>query len=140
MANETATASGGAILQRPIDPARDHIRWGQAPDRVSIVLYGDYLCPYCRRLRAILGRLHQALGDRLAYIFRHFPNERAHPGSEFFARAAEAAGRQGRYWDMHDQIYGHEPPLNEEDVRGFARDLGLDMQRFERDLQDNEIK
>ncbi len=141
MSNENALPPGaGAILQRPIDPAWDHIRGGTAPDRVSIVLYGDYLCPYCRRLRLVIGRLRQALGERLAYVFRHYPNERAHPGAEMIAHMAEAAGKQGRFWEMHDWLYEHEPPVRETDVREFARSLGLDMARFEQDTGSDETR
>lgn len=136
MANEkSAPAGAGFRLQRPVDPHRDHIRGGGARDRVvTVVLYGDFLCPYCRRLRHVFTRLRQALADRLAYVFRHYPNERAHPGAEFVARAAEAAGKQGKFWEMYDQLYGHEPPLDEHRVFAFARELGLDMERFRRDL------
>src|SRR5712671_2854683 len=133
------SGSGSAFrLQRDVDRARDHVRGGNAPDGVvNVVLYGDYLCPYCRRLRHVLARLRQAMGERLAYVFRHFPNERAHPGAEFVSRAAEAAGKQGRFWQMHDLIYEEEPPITEAKVRDFARKLGLDMDRFERDIQDS---
>lgn len=133
MASETAAAP--TRLQRPIDFQRDHVRGGKAKDGVvSIVVYGDYLCPYCRRLRHVLARLRQALGERLAYVFRHFPNERAHPGATFMSIAAEAAGKQERFWQMHDALYEHNPPLTAELVREFARNLDLDMERFERDL------
>src|SRR5215813_12281687 len=92
-------------LQRQLDRKRDHVRGGSTPDGVvNVVLYGDYLCPYCRRLAHPLARLRQALGERLAYAFRHFPNERAHPGATFIARATEAADRQGQFWAMHDRI------------------------------------
>ncbi|MDB5494927.1 MAG: cyclic nucleotide-binding protein, partial [Phenylobacterium sp.] len=126
-------------LQRPVDPDRDHVRGG-APgpraDTVTVLIYGDYLCPYCRRLRGILERLRRALGDRMAYVFRHFPNEHAHPGAEFASDAAEAASRQGRFWEMHDALYAREPPLTREHVLQAARSIGLDMDRFERDLVD----
>jgi NhaA family Na+:H+ antiporter len=105
-----------------------------------MVLYADYLCPYCRRLRHVIGRLREAFGERLAYVFRHFPNERAHPGAEFIARAAEAAAQQGRFWEMHDWLYEQEPPLKESDVLDFARSLGLDMERFHRDLDDGKTR
>src|SRR5262245_52272503 len=135
MASETAPTGAALRLQRAIDGSRDHIRGGAAKDGVvSIVLYGDYLCPYCQRLRHVFARLRQALGERLAYVFRHYPNERAHPGAGFIHRAAEAAGRQGRFWEVHDWIYEQEPPPAEEDVRAFVRSLGVDMDRFERDL------
>jgi len=142
MAKENTAPAGAAFrLQRAIDPAHDHMRGGHAPDGVvSIVLYGDYLCPYCRRLRHVLARLRQALGERLVYVFRHYPNERAHPGAEFIARAAEAAGKQGRFWEMHDWLYEQEPSLTADDVRGFVRALGLDMERFERDIEDPETR
>jgi Na+:H+ antiporter, NhaA family len=137
MADETGVAPGVAFrLQRSVDFERDHVRGGHAADDVvSVVLYGDYLCPYCRRLRPILDRLRQALGERLAFVFRHFPNERAHPGATFIARAAEAAANQGRFWEMHDRLYGQEPPLSEKQVFEFAAALGLDMERFRRDLE-----
>jgi Na+:H+ antiporter, NhaA family len=142
MADETGRVPGVAFrLQRAIDPDHDHVRGGHAPDDVvSIVLYGDYLCPYCRRLGPVLDRLRQALGERFAYAFRHFPNERAHPGATFVAQAAEAAARQGHFWQMHDRLYGQEPPLGEEQVSEFATALGLDKERFRRDLESEETR
>ena len=133
-----ASSSLQPRLLRSVDRARDHVRGGAAPDGViTLVVFGDYLCPYCRRLRHIVARLRDAFGERLAYVFRHFPNEAAHPGAGHIARVAEAAGKQGRFWDMHDWLYGREPPLTDEAIREFAADLGLDMERFERDLQDD---
>lgn len=138
MASEAAAAS--SVLQLPIDPNRDHVRGHYAPGVVSFVLYGDYLCPYCRRLRHVVARLREVLGDRLAYVFRHYPNERAHPGAELIARAAEAAGHQGRYWDMHDWLYEQVPPVAIDQAREFARELGLDMAQFDRDLEAPETR
>jgi len=90
----TETAASSAIafkLQRPIDPASDHLRGGlPGKDVVTVVFYGDFLCPYCRRLRPIMIRLRQALGQSMAFVFRHFFNETNHPGATFMARAAEA--------------------------------------------------
>lgn len=136
-------AAGGVQLRlrRPVDLDRDHVRGnGKARDGVSVLIYGDYLCPYCRRLRGVLARLRQALGERLAYVFRHFPNERAHPGAEFASEAAEAAGRQGRFWEMHDALYAREMPLSREHVLEAAGSIGLDMDRFDRDLADPTLR
>jgi NhaA family Na+:H+ antiporter len=140
MSSETPVPENSQLL-RAVDPARDHVRGGDAPSGViTLVVYSDYLCPYCRRLRAVIARLRKALGGRLAYVFRHFPNERAHPGAEFMSRAAEAAGRQDRFWEMHDWLYDHERPLTEGLVTGFARELGLDMDRFARDLESDDTR
>jgi Na+:H+ antiporter, NhaA family len=142
MADETGATPGIAFrLLRPIDPARDHVRGGRSSDGVvSVVVYGDYHCPYCRRLGSVLARLRQALGERLVYVFRHFPNERAHPGATAIAHAAEAAARQGRFWDMHDRLYGQEPPISDEQALEIAAALGLDMERFQRDRDSNETR
>jgi len=127
-------------LQRQVDPMRDHVRGGDPTDDdvAVLVLYGDYLCPYCRSLSHVLKRLRQAMGDRGAYVFRHYPNERAHPGAEFMSRAAEAAGRQDHFWQMHDALYQHPPSMSQEEVFDIARSLGLDMDRFARDLDSQE--
>jgi Na+:H+ antiporter, NhaA family len=128
-------------LLRPIDGRRDHIRGGKTHDRrVTVLIYGDYLCPYCRRLRLVMERLRQALGERLAYVFRHFPNERAHPGAELMSLGAEAAGRQDRFYEMHDALYRRDPPIDRTILMQIAASLGLDLARFERDLDNPELR
>ena len=134
-----ADAGAQLTLQRPVDPVRDHVRDGAGRDAATLLIYGDYLCPYCRRLRHVIERLQHAMGDRLAYVFRHFPNERAHPGAEFASRAAEAAGRQERFWEMHDELYDRQPPLTQAHVIEAARAVGLDMDRFTADLADDSV-
>jgi NhaA family Na+:H+ antiporter len=120
--------------------AHDHIRGERHPrGRSQVVIYSDYLCPYCRRLVPVLERLRKALGDRLAYAYRHFPNEKAHPGAEFAAMAAEAAGRQGKFWAMHDALFAHDLPLGEPVIFEIAGRLGLDLSRFRHDLEDEKL-
>ncbi|HXC54328.1 MAG TPA: Na+/H+ antiporter NhaA [Rhizomicrobium sp.] len=127
-------------LLRAVDRGRDHVRGGNLKSGVvEVVVYGDYLCPYCRRLRHIIARLREALGERLAYVFRHFPNEKSHPGAEFIARVAEAAARQDRFWEMHDALYDADP-LTPQKARALAKGLGLDMARFERDVESDEAR
>jgi NhaA family Na+:H+ antiporter len=127
-------------LRRPVDPGRDHLRGGGVPGAVTVVAYADLLCPYCQRLRRVLVRLREVLGDRLVYVFRHFPNERAHPGAEGIARATEAAANQGRFWEMHDWIYDSEGPVTLGRVVEFAGSLGLDMARFTADLDSEAVR
>jgi NhaA family Na+:H+ antiporter len=141
MATDDSLAAGAAVrLQRPIDPTRDHVRGGGVPGVVTVVAYADLLCPYCQRLRRVMLRLREALGRRLVYVFRHFPNERAHPGAEHTARATEAAGNQGRFWEMHDWIYDSGAPVTDESLRAFARSLGLDMEKFAADLEGEQTR
>ena len=138
--HSTATHAASVRLQRSVDPERDHVRGGGAAETVEVVAYADLLCPYCQRLRRVLVRLRAALGDRLLYVFRHFPNERAHPGATRIALATEAAGAQGRFWEMHDWIYDSDQPVTEARVVEHARALGLDMARFAADLESPEIR
>src|SRR6185436_15482534 len=141
MAKDSSSEAGAAFrLLRPVEPARDHVRGGGVPETITVVAYADFLCPYCQRLRQVMGRLREALGDRLVYVFRHFPNERAHPGAERIARAAEAAAKQGRFWEVHDFIYGRTEPTSERDVLEFVPSLGLDMARFAADLDGDETR
>jgi NhaA family Na+:H+ antiporter len=133
------TESGRTRLQRAVDRARDHVRGGKdRRDVVEVVVYGDYLCPYCRTLRHVIARLRSALGDRLAYVFRHFPNDRSHPGASDIALIAEAAARQGKFWEMHDALYADDH-LTPERAREHAATIGLDMAQFDRDVADPEL-
>ncbi|HLY06971.1 MAG TPA: Na+/H+ antiporter NhaA [Rhizomicrobium sp.] len=127
-------------LHHPVDAARDHIRGNPAAPRAcTIVLYGDYLCPYCRRLRPVMVQLREKLGDRFVYVYRHFPNEKAHPGATFIARVTEAAARQGRFFDLHDWLFDNPIP-DKEDVLDHVRTLGIDMDRFDRDLESEDVR
>ena len=127
-------------LLRPIDRERDHVRGNARSKRLSVVIYGDFLCPYCRRLRQVLLRVRQALGERMVYVFRHYPNERAHPGSELASMAAEAAGRQEHFWEMHDALYDREPSVSRRRLLEIARSLNLDAERFKRDLDNPKLR
>ncbi len=80
--------------------------------------------------------MRQAFGERIAYTLRHFPVERIHPGATFAARLVEAAGMQGRFWDMHDRLFDEQPPFTEAHMLDMARGLGLDMDRLKRDIDD----
>jgi NhaA family Na+:H+ antiporter len=123
MASNTTPAFVQSRLLRSVDSTRDHVRGGTAARGVvTVVVYGDYLCPYCRRLRFVIARLREALGERLAYVFRHYPNETAHPGATFIARVAEAAANQGHFWEMHDWLY--------ESGRFYQRDIGVTWIRY----------
>ncbi|NEB21896.1 Na+/H+ antiporter NhaA [Streptomyces coelicoflavus] len=120
-------------LDRPVDPQRDHIL-GPPDAPLTLVEYGDFECPFCAHATGVTKELRQRFGDRFRYVFRHLPLTDVHPHAELAARAAVAAEAQGRFWEMHDLLYQHQDELEYEDTAGYAADLGLDVERFLRDL------
>ena len=119
-------------LARPVDD-RDHTQ-GPVDAPVTLVEYGDYECPYCRAAAPIAQELRRLLGDQLRYVYRHYPVVSVHPRSQRAAEAAEAAGAQGQFWEMHALLFDHQDALADADLASYAAQLGLDVARFERDL------
>jgi protein-disulfide isomerase len=115
----------------PLDAALDHIR---GPDSAHLVLeYGDYECPYTRRANREIERVAERLPGGLRFAFRHFPLTEIHPHALAASAAAEAASRQGRFWGMHDLLFHGQAALEDEDLRRYARELELDLHRFDDD-------
>ena len=113
---ENDPSSSTLRLLRPVDHGRDHLRGRGGQNAIVVVAYLDFLCPYCRRLREVFARLREALGDRLVYVLRHFPNERANPGAELWRARQRGRGQAGRFWEMYDSIFGREPPIDGKDA------------------------
>jgi Na+/H+ antiporter NhaA len=129
------TASLPMFLDRPVDPARDHVR-GRADAPLTLVEYGDFECPFCGKATGVIRELHARFGDDLRYVFRHLPLPDVHRHAELAAQAAEAAGAQGRFWEMHDALFRHQDELEFADLAGYADELGLDVERFVRDIEE----
>jgi protein-disulfide isomerase len=123
----------GSAPLPPVDPAADHVRGPDAPDAPLVVLYADFECPHCAALHA---RLH-ALPLRIC--FRHFPVRSSHPRAWPAAQAAEAAARQGRFWEMHDALFADPARLEDPHLWDRARRLGLDLERFDRDRRSDDV-
>ena len=117
-------------LAIPVGP-HDHER-GDLEAPVTVVEYGDYQCPYCGAAHPVTKKLIQVAPIR--FVFRHFPITTLHPQAELAAEAAEAAGAQGKFWQMHDWIYEHQQTMAPEDLVAAAAHLRLDVKRFEADL------
>jgi Na+/H+ antiporter NhaA len=129
------TATLPLFLDRPVDPDEDHIR-GPADAALTLVEYGDFECPFCSRATGTVRELKTRFGDELRYVFRHLPLPDVHPHAELAAQAAESAGAQGRFWEMHDVLFAHQDELEYEDLIIYADDLGLDVDRFADDLRE----
>jgi protein-disulfide isomerase len=125
-----------AVLTVPVTPGRDHIQ-GPADAPVTLVEYGDYECPYCGAAYPIVKDLQARMGNQLRFVFRNFPISTSHPHAEHAAEAAEAAAAQGQFWPMHDLLYEHQRHLTDDDLRGYAERIGLDAERFERELAEH---
>jgi Na+/H+ antiporter NhaA len=120
-------------LAIPVDPERDHIR-GPREAAVTLVEYGDFECPYCGQAEPIVRELLR--DDELRYVWRHLPLADVHPHALLAALATEAAGRQGAFWEMHDQLLSHQGDLRADDLLRYADQLGLEVERFRGDLDD----
>jgi protein-disulfide isomerase len=108
---------------------------GSADSRLTLVEYGDYECPACGALFVVLRDL-QAHTAELRLVYRHYPLSGIHKHAEMAAEAAEASGAQGRFWEMHDLLFEHQNALKLDDLVRYAGQLGLDVDRFKRELKD----
>ncbi|SNR61827.1 Na+/H+ antiporter NhaA [Blastococcus mobilis] len=122
-------------LDPPVDPAVDHIR-GPVDAPLTLVEYGDMECPFCGRATGVVSELRGRFGDDLRYVFRHLPLVEVHPHAQLAAEATEAAGAQGRFWEMHDRLFAHQDELDAPGLLDHAAGLGLDLERFARELGD----
>ena len=110
---------------------RDHAQ-GPATAAITLVQYGDYECPYTRRSTWVVQAIQQQLGEQLRFVFRNFPLTEIHPHALHAALAAEAAAAQGKFWQMHDDIFHHQHTLEDADLEQFAEAVGLDLQQYAR--------
>ncbi len=121
-------------LADPVDPEHDHIR-GPEDAKVTLVEYGDFECPYCGRAESVIRELLAQDGD-VRYVWRHLPLNDVHPSAQIASEAAEAAAKQGKFWEMHDALLGQDD-LRVTALLQTARELGLDTQRFMTDLREH---
>ena len=116
----------------------DHVQ-GNSNSSLELVEYGDYECPYCGKAHPIVKSIQQKLGPDLKFVFRNFPLSKIHPHAFSAAVATEAAAKQDKFWEMHDIIYENQRTLSIENIIQFARTIGLDLDRFQNDMQQKEL-
>lgn len=123
------------MLADPVSRS-DHIV-GPATAKVTLVEYGDFECPFCGQaypaVKILLGRFR----ERVRFVFRHFPLRELHPHAESAAEAAEAAGAQGKFWQMHDLLFENQLHLKAKNLRGYAEQAGLDLERYDYEMTDH---
>lgn len=140
--NMPANNARTPMLRAATGASPAHIR-GATTANVTVEEFADFQCPPCGILYPQLKTLESEFGTRVRFVFRNFPLERMHPNALVAARAAEAAGRQNKFWEMHDLLYQNQTAwANVYDAQtifnGYATSLGLDVERFKQDLQNPE--
>jgi len=131
---------------RPEVSGRDHTI-GPATAAITLVEYGDFQCPHCRRAHGVLPRVMKRLGDRMRFVFRHFPITESHPNALHAAEAAESVAAQAgeqAFWKMHDLLYEHQPEWEDADddtrILELAREAGADSDTVAADLDDEKYE
>ena|ERR1700704_3096449 len=113
---------------------RDHVR-GPARASVTLVEYGDFQCPFCGAAYWVLRDLEDRFRRDFRFVYRHFPLTEIHPYAMIAAESAEAAGAQGKFWDMHDMLFQNQPYFELENLIAYANAIGLDIDAFTSDLE-----
>lgn len=122
-----------SLLLLPLRPS-DHIHGAEGAVH-TLVEYGDYECPGCGKLYAVLRDLQAEADRRLRVVFRHYPYSGVHRHAQQAAEAAEAAGAQNKFWEMHTLLFERQDKLDTKDLIGYAGELSLDVERFRRELK-----
>ncbi len=121
------------LLTYPVDRERDRIR-GVNDASIFLVKYGDFQCPRCKVAYTLAKQIQRRFGDRLALVFRHFPQSQLYVCAQKAAEVSEVAAAQGKFWQMHDFLYEHQQPLRNGDLFEYAIRLDLDPTRFLREM------
>jgi len=126
-----------AKLKVPVGPA-DHVQ-GDESAPVTLVEYGDYECPHCAHAQPVVKKLEKHFGKQLKFVFRNFPLTQIHPYAEAAAEAAEFAGANGHFWEMHDGIFEKQNRLGVPLLEELARGLGLSSEKLSAALESHEF-
>ena len=117
---------------------KDHIQ-GNEKSSITLVEYGDFECPYCGEAYPIVKEIQKMKGDVLRFVFRNFPLSEMHQYALHSAYAAEAAGKQDKFWEMHDLLFENQENLDDKDLKLYAEELSLDMNKFAKDMDSDEV-
>ncbi|WP_413288824.1 DsbA family protein [Bdellovibrio sp. HCB337] len=120
-------------LKTPVSD-EDHGQ-GSENAKITIVEYGDFQCPFCGKAYPMVKRLQRDFGKDLRFIFRHFPLIQSHEHALLAAVAAEAAGAQSKFWEMHDKLFENQQNLSAQDILDYATELNLDLKKFDEDIK-----
>ena len=123
------------MLAVPVNHS-DHFT-GSHSAKVTVVEYGDFECPSCAQAYPAVKIMLKHFGDKLRFVYRHFPQREVHPHAELAAEAAEAAGAQHKFWQMHDLLFENQLHLKANSLRQYAARVGLDLERYDYEMGDH---
>ena len=124
---------------KPTVNEKDHVD-GPADAAIELVEYGDYQCPHCGAAYPVIKKIQETFGKQIRFVYRNFPLTEIHPAAMPAAIAAEAAGLQGKYWEMHDVIFENQQHLTTEGIFKLAQQIGLDPEQFKMDIQREDLQ
>lgn len=122
-------------LKNPVND-QDHVV-GPSSAIVTLLEYGNFECIHCGKTYPIIKQVLDLLSGDLRFVFRHFPTVQTHPHSLRAAEAAEAASAQGKFWEMHDELFTHQTALEDRDLIRYAKRIGLDLDKFSQAMSGN---
>ncbi len=128
-----------STLRIPINE-KDHVQGNLETAKIVLVEYGDYQCPHCRHAFPLVKKFVEEYGDDVAFVFRNFPLTDSHEFAMSAATIAEAAGNQGKFWEMHDLIYENQDQLSNEMLKECVKNLQLDFNKIENDINTGDIQ
>ncbi|HEV7717077.1 MAG TPA: DsbA family protein [Steroidobacteraceae bacterium] len=133
--DDMATLRHAFELTVPVDTMDHTLGPDHAP--VTIVEYGDFECPSCKQAAPAVKLLMERFAEKVRFAFRHFPLPEVHPHALLAAEAAECAGGQGKFWQMHDLLFANQEHLKLKQLHGYAEQVGLDMARYTSEMDDH---
>jgi len=140
-------AAAPAAARPPVDPnkvyeipiANSAVR-GPKSAPVTITMFSDFQCPFCGQAQPVVEQVLAAYPNDVNFVMKQFPLRQIHPNADAAARAAIAASRQGKFWEMHDELYKNQRNLAPETINGIAEKIGLDMKKFAADQTSDDVK
>jgi protein-disulfide isomerase len=138
-------AGGGTPVGTPGPVSDSDWTWGNKSSKTIVIEYSDFQCPACRQSWSMLKDVKQEFGEDILFVYRYYPLEKLHPNGDASAWAAEAAGKQGKFWEMSDILFGYQKDWQDEKdpqakFEKYATNLGLDLEKFKQDYASSSVK
>ena len=138
-ANTNSAAAAPTAPNEPVDVvvAKDDWIRGNKNAKVTLVEFSDFQCPYCLQFNPTIEQVRKDYPDTVRIVFKHYPLTSIHPMAQKAAEAAECAGDQKKFWEMHDKLFANQTSLSVDNYKAWAKELSLNQSKFDKCLDDN---